>query len=103
MSISKPLYLTRDEAIKWVKSHYRPGVSHHVRGGAFLYTELPNEEMEGARGYEMTNLIDVSQKAALKYISDMVSPVFAERGVKLRITYSENEAGEYDGGCIFIG
>lgn len=97
MTISN-VYLKRDEALKFVKKSYVKGVSHFVRGGAFLYTEIGEE----ARGYEMSNLIAVSQKVALKYISDMISDKFDEKGVKIKIGITV-ENGEFDGSCIFIG
>lgn len=94
-------YLTRDEALKFVRKSYRPGITHFVRGGAFLYTQLPNEE-GSARGYDMSCLVEVSQKAAFKYIEDMISKTFDERGVRLRINLTEPYSNGR-GGCIFIG
>lgn len=94
-------YLTRDQAIKYIKNKYRKGVSYYVRGRAFGYTVTPDEAEEdgNAKGYEMTCVVPVSQKDAIKYVHDTMHDIFVEKG--LRICISDHPS-KY-GGCMFIG
>lgn len=100
MSEKSNHYLERDEAIKFIKKSYRPGITHFVRGGTFLYSQVPQDGTPG-RGYDYNCNIEVSQKAALKYVKDMISDHFAEKKVKIEISVYDSEYGT--GGCIFIG
>lgn len=85
-------HMTRDEAVAFVKKHRR-GRQCYVRGGTFLRTRVDDSGNE--RGYEGTCLIRVGAKVAIRYVFDMLSDPFVEKGCRIRIAVSN--------GCLFVG
>lgn len=96
-------YYNKEEALKAIKSLYRPGCTYFVGGSAFLYTNLPDKEGNGGRGFpEMTAHVVVSQRQALKFINDLFGTGrFVKEDCKIKIGSSTTTEGR--GGCIFIG
>ena len=92
-------YVTPASAKAFVHKH-KTGRQIFMRVTAFLYSELPNAEAEGGRGYDLPENVPVTQAAANKVFASYTS--FAQRrfekdGVELKIliTLCDN--------CIFIG
>jgi len=92
-------YVTQEEAIKLIKRSYRAGVTHFVRGGTFLYSNV-----EEQRGYnDMSCLIEVSQKSALKFVGDIFGRGDHFSHCKIKISLTCDDEGKYTGQCIFVG
>lgn len=88
-------YLTCKEAVAFIKRHRR-GRQCFIRSGVFLYTSLPDEEGNGARGYEgMGGNIPVGAKVAMKVVEDMMRGPFQEKGCKVQVSISKH--------CLFVG
>lgn len=85
------LHLTAAEAVALVKNaDGRVRFNMIVRGWAATTED---------RGYEVSTGITVSRGDMLKAIPQMLSPVFEEKGAKLRV---HTTPATYDGGLAFI-
>lgn len=94
MSEISTRYLTRDEAIRFIRDNrYRRKA--FVRIGTFGYTSLPDEDGTGGRGYDLTGLIRCSFSDAEEAVNSWISDIFAERGVRIRMGLSDR--------CLFVG
>lgn len=65
-----------------------------IRGACFLATATDDD-----RGYnDLSACIPVSRKQATKYVNDIISKVFEDRGARMRVTVSSGYVS-----CMFIG
>lgn len=88
-------YLTRDEAIKFIRRH-RNGRQCYIRSGAFLYTQVPDEEGKGGKGFsDMGSSIPVGAKVAMKWVFDTIRGRFLDENCRIHISLYDN--------CLFIG